>query len=696
MPAVARSGRASLAALAGLLGAAALGGLTWAGVAVDRELDAPRDLHAVDHATSGECQRCHPSHFESWSRTFHRTMTQTAHETSVLGDFDGARFRYGGIEARMTRTDDGGFEMRFDGPGGVSSSARVVRTVGSHRYQQYLARDGDVLFRLPMAWHVEEGRWFHMNGAFLTPDPPAPPPGGRVSRDDYMRHVVRWNDNCVFCHNVAPNPGWNEGGARWETETAELGVACEACHGPADAHARANANPLRRYALHLGDRADPTIVNPARLSPARSAEVCGRCHGQRITDDVSRFMAGGDPYVPGDRLADYSRPLARDTPLDGDDEAFAERFWPDGTPRLTAYEYQGLLQSACAPMTCIDCHGMHEGDPSGQIRPAAAGDAACTQCHDRMAPDHARHEEVACVDCHMPRIVYGLVDAFRSHRVERPAPTRADRPDACALCHADRPRAWVVRGWRALWPQSVTAREDAGPRRATPIAERSLRAGGPERGEASRPAAAPPERAAADGTSPASLERTPADASPASLERAPDGTSPASLERAPADASLASLERAPGGTSPTSLERAPADASSTAAPGQNCDGWPRAHCDALAGDPIERAVALAALGRTDGLRSEAHRARRLGILLDTMEADPYPALRRIAWRSARRLAPAVAVDWSGYVPTGPAAARGAWVASLRARLGDAVIAPPPGRVADLRARAERVAIEIGE
>ena len=495
-------------------------GLAARGVATD--LATPRDLHTVEHATSGQCQRCHPSQFASWHRTFHRTMTRDATPEDVLGDFDDARFRYGGIEARMTRTDAGGFRMSFYGPEGLLSRAEVVRTVGSHRYQQYLGREGDVLFRLPMAWHVEEGRWFHMNGAFLTPDPPPPPEGGRIALEDYHRHVTRWNDNCVFCHNVSPDPGWREAEARFETEVAELGIACEACHGPADEHARVNANPLRRYTLHLGEGPDPTIVNPARLPPARSAEICGRCHGQRITDDVGRFLEHGDPYVPGDHLADYSRPLARETRLGAERGVFAARFWPDGTARLTAYEYQGLLQSRCSEMTCTSCHGMHEGDPSGQVRPTRAGDRACTSCHDDPdAGAHANHEDVACVDCHMPRIVYGLVGVFRSHRVEVPnVITQTDRPDACSLCHADRSPSWLRSGYARFWGG------DAG---------------------------------------------------------------------------------------------APADA----------DAMPRAHRDLLAGDPVERAVAAAALGRPDAL---ADREGRIGLLLDTMLEDPYPAVRRVAWR----------------------------------------------------------------
>ncbi|MBZ0122095.1 MAG: cytochrome c family protein, partial [Sandaracinaceae bacterium] len=248
---------------------AALAVLAWSGREVAVDLASERDLHGAGFAGSGACRRCHPSHYQSWARTYHRTMTQEASPESVLGNFDGARLRYGGVDAELARTEGGGFEMRFWAMGRSMGRARVVRTVGSHRYQQYLAQDGDVLFRLPLAWHVEERRWIHMNGAFLTPDPV--PIAGVIAREDYHRHVTRWNDNCVFCHNVGPNPGVSgepPGTERFQTRVAELGVACEACHGPGAEHARANGNPLRRYALHAGGQADPSIVNPERLSPA--------------------------------------------------------------------------------------------------------------------------------------------------------------------------------------------------------------------------------------------------------------------------------------------------------------------------------------------------------------------------------------------------------------------------------------------
>ena len=421
------------------------------------ELATPRDLHGVAFVGSDACGRCHEDNHRSWHRTFHRTMTAEATTASVLGAFDGETLRHDGVVAKMDRDGTGAFRMTFTPEGGAPRAVTVARTVGSHRYQQYLAKEGDTYWRLPVAWHVEEKRWFPMTGAFLFADdtrldvPGRPVFGGGV----FDRHVTRWNDNCVFCHNVAPNPGLDATNGRFETTTAELGVACEACHGPGAAHVAANADPLRRLWLSARQAADPTIVNPARLPPQRSAEVCGRCHGQRITADVAPFMAHGDPFVPGDELARTTTPLWRDTPLRGDRAAFAPRFWGDGTPRLTAYEYQGLLQSRCAregQLTCTTCHGMHEGDPRGQVRArfrGAAADGMCTQCHTALADGaaaarHSRHAEgdgVRCVSCHMPRIVYGVLDVHRSHRIEIPdagAAAASARPDACGGCHVEK------------------------------------------------------------------------------------------------------------------------------------------------------------------------------------------------------------------------------------------------------------------
>jgi predicted CXXCH cytochrome family protein len=462
---VARRHLLLVAACGVAIAGAAVGATRWRERrAIAAELATARDLHGTAYVGALVCRRCHAEHYQSWHGTFHRTMTTEATPANVRGDFSGATLAHAGVVARMDRDDAGRYRMTFMRPGVPPRTTTVVRAVGSRRYQQYLAAEGDALWRLPVAYDLVDRRWFPMTGAFLFSD------DAEVARGDarpsygggvFDRHVTRWNDNCVFCHNVAPDPGRDPASGAFRTTVAELGIACEACHGPGAEHVRRNADAVRRNLLAATGQADPTIVNPSRLAPARAADDCGRCHGQRIADDVGPFLARGDPFVAGDDLALYSSPLWQDTPLHGDRQAFAARFWGDGTPRLTAYEYQGMLQSACAirgALTCTSCHGMHEGDPRGQLRAAFAGggaaaDKMCTGCHKALAaPDalaaHAHHdpagEGARCVGCHMPRIVYGVLDVHRSHRIEIPDAARAraaGRPDACGGCHVGNPSA---------------------------------------------------------------------------------------------------------------------------------------------------------------------------------------------------------------------------------------------------------------
>ena len=318
------------------LAAAVLVGAVAVGVwlerrAISADLGRPRDLHGGGFVGSVACRGCHEEHYASWHRTFHRSMTAEATTDSVRGDFSGATLRQGDVTTRMDRDARGGYRMTFTSAEAPPRTVDVVRTVGSRRYQQYLARDGDSYWRLPVAWHVEEQRWFPMTGAFLFCRSLLRSlrrfrrGAGRAAgfrRGDFDRHVTRWNDNCVFCHNVAPNPARDPGSGRFATSVAELGIACEACHGPGAEHVARNGNPLRRWTLEANGAADPTIVNPSRLTPARAADLCGRCHGQRIADQIEPLLEHGDPFVPGDDLAIESAPLWRDTPLGGDRAGF--------------------------------------------------------------------------------------------------------------------------------------------------------------------------------------------------------------------------------------------------------------------------------------------------------------------------------------------------------------------------------------
>jgi hypothetical protein len=229
------------------------------------------------------------------------------------------------------------------------------------------------------------------------------------------------------------------------------------------------------------------------VGPARGSDICGRCHGQRIAPKLAQVLARGDGFRPGEALAAVSRPIFRSTSLQGTEETpFVDRFWPDGTPRLSAYEYQGLLLSPCwndgDGLGCGHCHTMHGEEPNLQVRPDRRGSEACTQCHVpeslRGAPDHGGHRGVVdCLGCHMPRTTYGLLRGLVSHRITSPDPAallgRSDAPDACTSCHVDRSRAWAAGAMSGLGLRGGTPGEPAAEEAWAPRVVLDLHGGDP-------------------------------------------------------------------------------------------------------------------------------------------------------------------------------------------------------------------------
>lgn len=477
---LATSGAVALALLAaGLFGAHA-------------QLRVPFDARHADYLGSQACVDCHDSRHRSWHQTYHRTMTQQATRASVQGRFDGQPLDYWGYRVfPVERDGEYYFEYGDVGSDQPTGRMRIERTVGSHRYQQYLGRlpDGGTYVRLHYLWHNEDKRWIHMNAAFLGPD-----------RMPFDQHVAIWNQNCLFCHNTAPVPNIQnyedlkqraERGepvdvtrdTRFDSSVAELGIACESCHGPGGTHAERARRPLTRVAMRLWPGRDNSIVNPVRLGARLGSQVCGQCHSQRTPvepERIAEWMRAGPSYRPGDDLHEHVAPIWRDTlpPAGVDEDLFRQRFWNDGTARLTAYEYQGLLQSPChqkAELSCMDCHTMHAGDPAGQLTDRNRGNAPCLRCHQEFGGSsalagHSRHEPESagsdCYACHMPRIVYGVMDIHRSHRIEVPdavAEAADGRPNACLNCHLDQGADWAaarLSEWPGAGPSRPIERAD--------------------------------------------------------------------------------------------------------------------------------------------------------------------------------------------------------------------------------------------
>lgn len=472
---------------AAVAGAAAAAGLAcgWWLIAAPK---APTVVGSGSHhdpaptVTSSACAQCHPRQYDTWFRTYHRTMTRDASPGTVKGDFANAVYDYQGLKTRLTREGDEFFMETVD-PGWAALRARagdrtaglppprsiklrVDRLVGSHWLQESLHRAPNGQFiRLPVLYHLGERRWVHTNGAFLAPDTP-----------DFWAQCrgTVWNESCLYCHNTEPvkNPvrGFSGAVEAYETTVTELGIACAACHGPGAEHVRRQTDPDQ-----TGGPDD--VVHPSRLSVARRDDICARCHGALVPKASAWDLdTHRDPFVPGLELTRFNhffwseaeqaalagRGPARPKPPEPNDG----RFWGDGTPLTTALEYNGMALSACyqhgqGTMSCLTCHTMHGDDPNYLLKPNMATNEACYRCHetyrDRLT-EHTHHPAGSagslCYNCHMPHQVYSLMTTHRSHRIQVPdlaGSVGTGKPNACNLCHLDKSLGWT-RDRLAEWP----------------------------------------------------------------------------------------------------------------------------------------------------------------------------------------------------------------------------------------------------
>src|SRR5437867_304716 len=431
----------------------------------------PREGRPGGYVTSDSCHSCHPHQHDSWRGSFHRTMTQRASAESVRADFDGVALHYTGKTYNLKRR--GGefwcemvdpdweyvevLKRRSRGEAGAVPSAlyavapraekRVGMLTGSHFMQAFwvASEHGNMQFSLPFTYVFEMQRWVPRNDVFLI-DPARP----------WVPDV--WNVNCLLCHATAGQPRQDAKTAVIDSRAAELGIACEACHGPAAEHVRANADPTRRYEFHYSNKPDPTIFNPARADHVKSSETCGQCHAIRTKARPAEWQQEGFPFRPGGEIETCAPlnsydPKALNAPLgDARRRILEGSYWSDGMVRVSGREFNGMAGSACykkGDLSCLSCHSMHQYlSKDDQLAPRRDGNQACLQCHSTIGTQleaHTRHHASSygslCYKCHMPHTTYGLLKSIRSHWIDSPSvqsSLKTGRPNACNLCHLDR------------------------------------------------------------------------------------------------------------------------------------------------------------------------------------------------------------------------------------------------------------------
>lgn len=474
-----------LIAALGLAGTVGIGASLFRPSPVDAELETPlpENTRAGGYASSDTCRSCHPGQHASWHRSFHRTMTQVATPEAVVAPFDDRVLEERGRAFRFVEREGAFYvgevtpTLNVEGSGGFWDRARrVVMTTGSHHMQAYWVegRNGE-LEQVPFVYLIREERWLANSDSFLEPP----------HRDDDPLVRYTWSDSCITCHSTGGpfEASDTYADATPENAVTELGISCEACHGPGADHVEANRSPAQRYLSHAKDAGDSTIANPATLPHERSASVCGRCHSVHPDGEGARVH----DFRPGDALEDYLSIQAMFEMVDAasgvadvewlafDDRDTVGSFWRDGSCRVAGREHTSMIRSGCyldGEMDCTSCHSMHEADPDRQVTSEDhLDDGMCLGCHAEIAVDvdaHTHHEAQSdgarCVSCHMPYTAYGLLMATRSHRMSGPGATGdegRERPNACNLCHMDQTFGWTAEHLTEWYGQApVEPRDD--------------------------------------------------------------------------------------------------------------------------------------------------------------------------------------------------------------------------------------------
>ena len=447
---------------------------------------------------SSTCQRCHEPEFETWSNTLHIQMTKPIGSAKIEGDFSGtssSHLQQNGRTYSM-ETRNGRYFVSIAQSSAPAKKYEVHYTLGARRFQGYLSKlpDGRI-YVLPVFWHDETKRW--MDWKEITPVPDDP--------DHDLRQI--WNVTCVNCHATNLVKNFDPAHNTYATSWTEMGIGCEACHGPGSQHVGLmnewEREPTKKQAYQA--RTEPGRVNEAlqifSFSPEESSsrqifDTCGYCHGNK-----NNVFFG---FKPGDRYEDYASPFLISQPIPDNDSQ--GEFWPDGRPSRFNRP-QALMMSGCfqkGQATCTSCHKMHGNQSNHALKVAIdapddgyskESDTLCTQCHGdlerqavgqvgqvgqgqvgrennptagllpstgyggtltppRQITDLRAHTHHApdsqgsrCIACHMADLNWRLLNRRRDHTFQPPVPeltARFGEPNACTTCHEDKSPEWAA------------------------------------------------------------------------------------------------------------------------------------------------------------------------------------------------------------------------------------------------------------
>lgn len=343
---------------------------------------------------SGVCAQCHDRIASTWKTTPHSMVMQQVtgpDDPIIMGDW--------ATMPNFTVKQQDGSSLTVSDLGDLKKED-VMLIHGVLWKQRYVNSSWEVQ---RYQWNIADNEWAPYNFT----DKPA-----------------NWKEKCSSCHVT----GFRHEDYSW----AELGIGCEACHGPGELHVKAK-----------GAKRAGTIYNPAKLPWHLASDICGQCHTRGKSPDKKYDYPVG--YQVGKRLVPSMFTVA---PYDD-----MNAWWPSGALKQHRQQYPEWITSRHykAGISCMDCHTVHGA--ANRFSTKLTGNNLCLGCHAGVSTDPVRGhfpildapQHSNCIACHMPPTGKSATvgdEATHTFRAILPSVTMElgagdvkKQPNSCNLCH---------------------------------------------------------------------------------------------------------------------------------------------------------------------------------------------------------------------------------------------------------------------
>jgi len=413
-------------------------------VAKEQSAISPETLKNATYVGSAACASCHKENHQGWKETWHANMFREFTSAIVTADFNNVETTYTDVEIdgpdktkvkvspaiKLHREGDVfSFTLIDKDDPANNQTYKIAYVFGGNWNQHFEAKVGDAYYPTPMRWVVEDKQWITkpFNAFWWIADGT---PDGRPKKPEEMPKAKTGDANCDGCHTTGFSVKKNQDNGRWEGSKVELGIGCEACHGPGSVHVTTK---------NKGD-----IINPVKLNAIQQNQVCGQCHS-RVTNKDEKDLSYPLGFKPGDSDLDQRVTYWNYT-------SNPKNFWANEFSSKNRQQYHDVQfgTHTKAGVTCVTCHDTHSTQKdNAQLR--AEKNALCAQCHQinaEMYKDSAMAKaDTGCTDCHMAKIANRSYPTAKnkkhwdasSHTFAVIMPQKADElkmQSSCDTCHS--------------------------------------------------------------------------------------------------------------------------------------------------------------------------------------------------------------------------------------------------------------------